>query len=202
MSSSQLREANEEIGLPLSDPHSHYLHLTTLPPLISRFGLVVFPVIHLVVSPPNPSRTLFLRLVPNPSEVDAIFTWPLDAFVDPRSGGGALPPAVPAQEAAYKDEKAVYSFQDFNLGDFLGNSRYRWHSLAHPSMPSPITGFTFDVLLQVSRIAFQTRAVGLRPKRGLFQGEAEGQPSWERLAELALASARKKAAEAAQTKTK
>lgn len=157
----QLREANEEVALPLDGSSATYLHLTTLAPLISRYHLIVIPTVCLVTSPPDPASSLVPTLVPNPSEVSAIFTWPLDAFIDPAS-------------ATSPDDE--YSFGDFILAGELGSSPYRWHSLAHPSMPSPITGLTFDVLLSLARVAYPPST---------FTGEAPSQLSWPELVDLA-----------------
>lgn len=68
----QLREADEEVGLPLNFPHVHLLR--TMPPFPSLYKLIVTPVIALL------SDTSILQsLVANPSEVDEIFDHPLEA---------------------------------------------------------------------------------------------------------------------------
>ncbi|XP_077423690.1 peroxisomal coenzyme A diphosphatase NUDT7 [Vanacampus margaritifer] len=66
-----LREAHEEIGLPPSDVHV----ICTLQPIISKNGLLVTPVVGFI------PESFLAR--PNPAEVRAVFTVPLDLFVDP-----------------------------------------------------------------------------------------------------------------------
>ncbi|GJN93672.1 hypothetical protein Rhopal_006729-T1 [Rhodotorula paludigena] len=98
-----LREAHEEIGLPLpsrgddslrtanvaTTPSSHLLYLTSLPPYTSRTLLVVLPVVYLLLSPASEASTSYLPSVlkSNPDEVDAVFHLPLRAFL-------MLPPAA------------------------------------------------------------------------------------------------------------
>ncbi|KAG0027390.1 hypothetical protein BGZ81_005656 [Podila clonocystis] len=73
------REAFEEVGL----PHEASEHLTTLYPALSRHYQVVTPVIaycaHLTTED-------IAQLRPNPGEVAAIFTTPLEHFLDPPKG--------------------------------------------------------------------------------------------------------------------
>lgn len=81
----QLREANEEVSLPLptafdSQP-SHLTFLTTLRPFISLYKLLVTPVV-VLLSHHNPSAFLS-ELVPNEGEVDYIFHHPLEAILAP-----------------------------------------------------------------------------------------------------------------------
>ncbi|GAA6023534.1 hypothetical protein JCM10207_005707 [Rhodosporidiobolus poonsookiae] len=102
-----LREAYEEIGLPLPrpspssppDPDSHLLHLTTLPAFTSRTLLVVVPVVYLLVKPASSASQEYLpsTLQPNPDEVDAVFHLPLRAFLllpdaPPNTGPSATAP--------------------------------------------------------------------------------------------------------------
>ncbi|GAA5974297.1 hypothetical protein JCM11641_006719 [Rhodosporidiobolus odoratus] len=81
-----LREAHEEIGLPLptaSSQPSHLLHLTTLPAFTSRTLLVVIPVVYLLLRPAAEASQRYLPsiLQPNPDEVDAVFHLPLQSFL-------------------------------------------------------------------------------------------------------------------------
>ncbi|KAJ3285268.1 hypothetical protein HK104_009573 [Borealophlyctis nickersoniae] len=70
-----LREANEEIGLPVESVQV----LTTLHVFVSRFHLLVTPVVGVIPSDFKP--------VPNPSEVAECFSVPLRRFVMPEDHG-------------------------------------------------------------------------------------------------------------------
>ncbi|KAG8859347.1 hypothetical protein FRB96_004562 [Tulasnella sp. 330] len=72
-----LREANEEIGLPM--PHQSIHILTTLPAQISLYKIIVTPVVAYLSDP----ETVLPLLKANPEEVDEIFDWRLDAFLHP-----------------------------------------------------------------------------------------------------------------------
>lgn len=81
----QLREANEEVSLPLPstslDEPSHLTFLTTLRPFISLYKLLVTPVVVLLTDP-DP-QSIISKLSPNAGEVDHIFHHPLEALLDP-----------------------------------------------------------------------------------------------------------------------
>ncbi|RUO96298.1 NUDIX hydrolase domain-like protein [Jimgerdemannia flammicorona] len=70
------REAREEIGLP---PTSH-TYLTTLQPFMSKSLLIVTPIVSLL----NPSSVPF-QPIPQPTEVHAVFTAPLERFISSRN---------------------------------------------------------------------------------------------------------------------
>ncbi|KAF9902872.1 hypothetical protein EC991_004492 [Linnemannia zychae] len=74
------REAMEEVSLP--DSASEFI--TFFPPVLSRHMQVVTPVI--AYCPTLTTTDLFKVLSPNPSEVSAIFTVPLELFLSPRPG--------------------------------------------------------------------------------------------------------------------
>ncbi|KAF9345962.1 hypothetical protein BGX34_004324 [Mortierella sp. NVP85] len=76
------REAMEEVRLPPSETEV----LTILAPVLSRHLLVVTPV---VVFCPNMTTSDLPSLYPNPGEVAAIFTAPLEYFLNPRPGDHA-----------------------------------------------------------------------------------------------------------------
>ncbi|KAG2076615.1 hypothetical protein BDR04DRAFT_1149064 [Suillus decipiens] len=104
-----LREANEEVGLPLPPTSSNIHFITTLPPFLSASQLLVTPVVVFLSSPipfvpssssssstldsssnasPNtPSNTsshpILTSLTPSLTEVDRIFDHPLEAMLDP-----------------------------------------------------------------------------------------------------------------------
>ncbi|KFH62296.1 hypothetical protein MVEG_11507 [Podila verticillata NRRL 6337] len=73
------REAFEEVGLPLDASE----HLTTLYPVLSRHFQVVTPVIAFCT---HLTTENIAQLRPNPGEVAAIFTTPLEHFLDPPKG--------------------------------------------------------------------------------------------------------------------
>lgn len=80
-----LREAHEEIGL----PPKMALHLTSLPPTMSRQHLLVTPVVFLLVhnlDRTRPDRKAFVPR-PNPSEVASVFSTPLDLFLKSQGHG-------------------------------------------------------------------------------------------------------------------
>lgn len=67
----QRREAFEEVGLPLG-PHPHLHYLTRLPPFLSKYRLIVHPIVYLVSD-----ITVIQALSPSLDEVHAIFDFPL-----------------------------------------------------------------------------------------------------------------------------
>jgi coenzyme A diphosphatase NUDT7 len=71
----QLREAEEEVGLPMYSPHLHTLCL--LQPFVSLKRLWVTPVVVFLSDP-----SVLDQLKPSPAEVERIFTHPLLAFLD------------------------------------------------------------------------------------------------------------------------
>lgn len=73
MISGKLREANEEISLPLNCPHVHVLRI--LPPFPSLYSLVVTPVVSILSD-----ISILAQLAPNPGEVDDIFDHPLEVW--------------------------------------------------------------------------------------------------------------------------
>ncbi|KAF9428616.1 hypothetical protein BGZ94_001737 [Podila epigama] len=74
------REALEEIGLPYSASE----HLTTLSPVLSRHLQVVTPIV--AFCPHLTPQDIVTQLRPNPGEVAAIFSTPLESFLDPPEG--------------------------------------------------------------------------------------------------------------------
>ncbi|GAA5936371.1 hypothetical protein JCM1841_002919 [Sporobolomyces salmonicolor] len=83
-----LREANEEIALPLPPPAasssspSHLLHLTTLAAYTSRTLLVVIPCVYLLLHPASSAESYLAEVLKkNDDEVDAIFHARLGGFL-------------------------------------------------------------------------------------------------------------------------
>ena len=73
----KLREADEEIGLPLNSPHIHTL--CSLRPFVSATHLIVGPVVAFISSP----SVILPSLKASETEVDRIFSHPFQALLDP-----------------------------------------------------------------------------------------------------------------------
>ncbi|KAI5478630.1 hypothetical protein MNV49_004772 [Pseudohyphozyma bogoriensis] len=185
-----LREANEEIGLPLSD--DSLFHLTTLPPFTSRTMLVVIPVVYLLTTPFEGTQKL---LKPNPDEVDAIFHLPLKAFLGldvdvDLSVSSPSPPPPKKRKTRSKSSKSIltHSYQDLI---WLSDRLYRLHSFDAPDLPSPVEGLTADIIVSVALIGYygmdevtESKESG-EGKLGFLRW-AEGQLSWAEITRLAL----------------
>lgn len=76
----QLREATEEIGLPINSPNVHILGTLPLQPFHS---LIVTPVVALLTD-----NAILDNLKAGQEEVDHIFSYPLEAVVDPELAPG------------------------------------------------------------------------------------------------------------------
>ncbi|KAK4046596.1 hypothetical protein OIV83_005966 [Microbotryomycetes sp. JL201] len=127
-----LREANEEVGLPL-EPSTNLVHVTTLPAFVSRNFLIVIPVVYFLNVFDAPSY-LDSTLKANPSEVSSIFHAPIDMFL-------RTAPEPPV----------VYGFADYEWP--TPTSVYRLHWFEHPSFSSIVSGLTADVTVCVAMIA-------------------------------------------------
>ncbi|MBW0491681.1 hypothetical protein O181_031396 [Austropuccinia psidii MF-1] len=134
--STALREANEEIGLPLDD-QSHYAYLATLEPFVSRNLLIVYPVVYAYT---QPIEVLMAKLVPSQDEVAQIFCLPLKSVLD------ASNQAQPG--------KLTHSSKDFR---WIEGNVYRWHSFENNDIPSPLAGLTADIILAVAGIAYKVQ---------------------------------------------
>ncbi|ORY77632.1 hypothetical protein BCR35DRAFT_305397 [Leucosporidium creatinivorum] len=192
-----LREANEEISLPLQ-PTSSLLHLTTLPAFTSRTLLIVIPSVYLLTT--HPASTVLENLVPNPEEVDAIFQVKLREML-------GLPPVVNPDESA-EEASALRrstrsntqpappppsSLLQHSYSDhiWLRSTLYRLHLFSSPSLPSPISGLTADILITVALLGYhgftESEETGrVREKEvGVlgFERWAEGQLSWREIVE-------------------
>ncbi|GAA5883190.1 hypothetical protein JCM1840_005039 [Sporobolomyces johnsonii] len=144
-----LREANEEIALPLppptssSAPPSHLLHLTTLAAYTSRTLLVVIPCVYLLLEP-SPSAEPYLAAVlqKNEDEVDAIFHARLGGFLGlpaerTSTGAGAGAGEERDPPSSLKDELAPPSSSAGRM-----TTRSQHPSLSSPS-PIPVPGDTY-----------------------------------------------------------
>jgi coenzyme A diphosphatase NUDT7 len=72
----KIREAHEEVGLPVSSRSIHILGL--LSPFLSLYKLAVTPVVAFLTD-----LSILDSLKPNPDEVDEIFDHPLEAILSP-----------------------------------------------------------------------------------------------------------------------
>jgi coenzyme A diphosphatase NUDT7 len=96
----QLREAHEEVALPLSSPHVHPLCL--LRPFLSLNKLWVTPVVSLLSN-----TTVLDSLVASPDEVERIFTHPLNALLDPSLARDEPLVEIGSEDWPYDDELHV-----------------------------------------------------------------------------------------------
>ncbi|GAA5939773.1 NUDIX hydrolase [Sporobolomyces koalae] len=165
-----LREANEEVGLPLDAP---LLHLTNLAPYTSRTLLIVVPCIYLLALPSSQASTwLSTHLEPNPDEVASMFECRLDRLLEPSR--------MPNR---YKYEWTDYEWP------LQPTTRYRLHSFDSTEFSSAITGLTADILIDTASIAAYGPQMGLESGReqGIeFERRAEGQVGWSEIVRRAL----------------
>jgi peroxisomal coenzyme A diphosphatase NUDT7 len=96
----KLREANEEVGLPLVSPHIHPICL--LRPYVSKYKLFVTPVVAFLDDP-----TIIDNLTPSPQEVDHIFDYPLAAFIDPALARHETLTPIGSEDWPYNEELYV-----------------------------------------------------------------------------------------------
>jgi len=155
-----LREANEEVSLPLqpvSDARtSHLTFLTTLRPFISLYKLLVTPVVVLLTHPdPN---SILSKLSPNHGEVDHIFHHPLEALLDPDP---SVVRALEVERDRFSNiggEDWPYETEWYNTSDskWINNAIYRMHRFR--TTKTPIKGLTSDVLIYTAEVAFGRKA--------------------------------------------
>jgi hypothetical protein len=93
--------------------------------------------------------TVIERLTPSPDEVERIFDYPLEAFLDPTLAMGEKLVEIGSEDWPYSEE--LYNFSD-SIIQSLGNLCYRMHRFRSSS--SPIKGLTADIMLSVAAIAF------------------------------------------------
>ncbi|BGP42747.1 hypothetical protein JCM10450v2_006857 [Rhodotorula kratochvilovae] len=195
-----LREAHEEIGLPLPPhasifpppsspsappPLSHLLHLTTLPPFTSRTLLVVLPIVVLLVAPAASASSSYLpqTLQASPDEVAAVFHLPLRAFLllPPPNSPPTRTRGTRSSRPAPGTETLTHTHQDFL---WLLHRPYRLHSFSSPVpgvTPSAVTGLTADIVVECGVIA-RGRGEG---ELG-FERRASGQMGWEETVRVAM----------------
>lgn len=148
--------------------------------------------------------------MPNPNEVDAIFHVPLKAML-------GLPPSQPPSEAAVESTepstsalrrstrsstKPAVPLPPSNLplehyySDhiWLKETLYRLHLFSSPSLPSPISGLTADILITTALLGYHgfTEAEETSREREKEEGKmgfgrwAEGQMGWKEIVEEAM----------------
>lgn len=191
-----LREANEEVGLPLPPTSSNIHFITTLPPFLSASQLLVTPVVVLFSSPlplvpssppsstldsssnasantpPNTSsHPILTSLTPSLTEVDRIFDHPLEAILDPRLLLNKGEPLVDVGEDWPYGAGDVYNPSDVRLDAFDGLI-YRMHRFR--TCASPIKGLTADILITVAELAY-----GHKPVYGRYPSDSSSGSSPE-----------------------
>ncbi|OAV98418.1 hypothetical protein PTTG_25656 [Puccinia triticina 1-1 BBBD Race 1] len=165
--SAALREANEEIGLPIKDL-SDYGYLGTMDPFLSRNLLVVYPVLYIYLQSPE---SLLRNLKANEDEVSEIFHLPLQSIVQASSQQDSI-------STTPDNLNLLYSSRDLK---WIHGTPYRWHSFSSPRLPSPLTGMTADILLSVVTLAYRI------PNPSFGSVKAPGQEEWKTLVDWALA---------------
>lgn len=141
-----LREANEEVALPLASPHIHLLCL--LDPFVSLHGLVVTPVVAFLSD-----SSVLETLVPGDGEVDRIFNHPLESLLDP-----SILEAETLVEAGTEDwpyPEHVHNMSDHVLPS-LNDISYRNHRFR--SCASPVKGLTSDILIKTAEVTYGVSA--------------------------------------------
>ncbi|GAA96223.1 uncharacterized protein L969DRAFT_91673 [Mixia osmundae IAM 14324] len=150
------REAFEEIGLPVNTHSVRYL--TSLRPFLTRSCLIVTPVVVFVLDSSIQSKL-------NPAEVSAVFSHPLQGFIQntPQSHvTDVVPPLVAQGKKPYRMQYDMPWYR---------NAPYRMHRFENARQH--IIGFTADILIEVATIAygspdFERRAPGQLSRRKLI----------------------------------
>jgi hypothetical protein len=154
----QYREAYEEVALPLDCPHIHTI--CTLEPFISKYKLLVTPVIALLTD-----LSVLDNLQASEAEVDRIFDHPLEAFLDPTLANKKPLVAIGSEDWPYEAGYHVsihtlqfhmyktFSSHPQNSSDtplpWFGDAVYRMHRFR--STASPVKGLTADILVHFVR---------------------------------------------------
>ncbi|KAF8484378.1 NUDIX hydrolase domain-like protein [Gautieria morchelliformis] len=144
MTATAMREANEEVGLPLGCAHIHVLgHLR---PFLSLYKLLVTPVVALLTN-----LSVLERLTPSTDEVDHIFDHPLEAILDPDLAVSE-PLSVQGSEN-WPYSTSLYSTSDISISPHVGT--YRMHRFR--SSYTPIKGLTADILITAAEVAYNRK---------------------------------------------
>ncbi|KAF8674124.1 NUDIX domain [Rhizoctonia solani] len=143
---SKLREANEEIGLPVPSSAVHVLGVLT--PFVSYYKLAVTPVIAFLSD-----LSLLEHLKPNPEEVDEIFDHPLEAILSPELAASLAPkPGRLLSERGSEKWRYEPEYHYMRDSAWLHGSQYRMHKFR--SVTTPISGLTSDILILAAKIAY------------------------------------------------
>ncbi|QRW18045.1 protein arginine N-methyltransferase 5 [Rhizoctonia solani] len=141
-----LREANEEIGLPVPSSAVHVLGVLT--PFVSYYKLAVTPVIAFLSD-----LSLLEHLKPNPEEVDEIFDHPLEAILSPELAASLAPkPGRLLSERGSEKWRYEPEYHYMRDSAWLHGSQYRMHKFR--SVTTPISGLTSDILILAAKIAY------------------------------------------------
>ncbi|KAG9091882.1 methyltransferase protein [Ceratobasidium sp. 370] len=141
-----LREAHEEVGLPMSSRHVHILGLLT--PFLSLYKLAVTPVVAILTD-----LSVLDTLRPNPDEVDEIFDHPLEAILSPGLVASiGTSPSRPLSEHGGPSWPYQSEFHDTTDAQWWRGTWYRMHR--YRSTTTPIKGLTSDILILAAQIAY------------------------------------------------
>lgn len=135
------REAEEEVALPKSD---HIHTICVLEPFLSQTRLLCTPVIALLTD-----LTVLDQLRAAPSEVDRIFSHPLDAFLDPTLVLGEKLVEIGSEDWPYEEE--LYNTID---RDVPGEDPFKYRMHRFRSIGSPVKGLTADIMIRTAEIAY------------------------------------------------
>jgi len=142
-----LREAYEEVGLPLDCPVVHPTCI--LRPFVSLYGLLVSPIVCFLSD-----ASIVDNLVASESEVERMFEHPLEAILNPsilQEELGADSRSLLAQKGSedwpYEDE-----FHNTTDSDWIDGSKYRMHRFR--SIAYAIKGLTSDILIEAAEVAY------------------------------------------------
>ncbi|KAG0242389.1 hypothetical protein BGW41_004400 [Actinomortierella wolfii] len=139
-----LREAREEVGLDAAECKI----LTMLTPTLSRHLLVVTPVVCFC---PNLTTKDIQNLRPNPGEVSAIFTVPLETFIRPAEGTYHF-----ADIIWLESTHRIHRFENCGGHNYLLEASYAADEQASDNQPVgfSIFGMTAEVMIAVARIGY------------------------------------------------
>ncbi|KDN52384.1 hypothetical protein K437DRAFT_243884 [Tilletiaria anomala UBC 951] len=160
-----LRESEEEIGLAQSKLGTTLFWVHTGTPFISKTCLLVHPVIFLLI---DPEETL-PSLVPCPTEVSAMWSFPLELFLSSciPAEYSNIPLSDPTTVDTHRAPQEV--FRTYSDVPWINSEPYRLHRFrTHRQL---IKGLSADIL-----IAAAMRTYGRAAAYTLY---APGQPPWQ-----------------------